>query len=460
MKASGLSFFCYNIGMKKLLSRKQVTELEDELLIDIEDKDNDYQRFLEERRALLPEKSEMEHIEQVIRISILEVFKKNKLLSASDDMNVGYFKYQDYFAIDYIKDYFNIIVASGDRNIGKSYSSHEIARDVVSKKKKFMLLRNIDDEVKAQLSSDTLESGWLTGNGWTYKGNSKSPNIVDINESEVGFYRALNTSAKFKSTDFPDTELIIWEEFNAVKIQDGYEKFVKMLSTIMRHNPNGKAILQANYVDQNDGTLQALGIGSKQLTKKDFVVFNWEVGAILINIPKGIYRMVSNKKNDLAYRASLAKYDVWKSQYGGGFSNEEPVNIINEKSFLKVEPVFNIYHAKTDYLSPASTKYSAFKMTLYHVWDENGEQHNVLTQTIGSNDKPIFIFDHVNKIMYPHANLISWTTLESLITHWNSGNLKTIDVKNHAAIVALFAVANKILENETFEITEVENMIE
>lgn len=446
--------------MKLIKGRKQELtneELEKDLLDDIIE-NNDYEQWLKERQDILPlTKEGREQVEQIIKIKILQVFAKIKQdkLENPNDPEIGWFKYRPFFEIDEIKDYFPIRVFSGDRNIGKSTSSREEMVNTVRNKGRFLFFRNIDDEVKEQISSH--EENFLFPNGWTNFGSAKLPNIVDLKGNLVGWYRAMNTSAKFKSIDFPNTKLIVWEEFNEVKIAKPFEKFVKMVSTAQRHNPDCVAIIQANYVDQFHEVLQALGLGYQKLTNKDIVAFNWESGAIIVNIPKGIYNSTQkDKSKDLGYRASLTSFDIWKSQYGGGFGNEEPINIIKESSFTSVTPIFNIYYQNT---SSTNRQYGAFKMTLYHVYDDNGKKHNVLTETKGSNNCPIFIYDVLNKILYPHAHLMSIDSLESLIYEWNIGNLKTTSLEVHAKISVLLANAKKALMNDEEDITKIENII-
>ena len=421
---------------------------------------DDYQLYLNERKAMLPgTKEEREKIEVIVKLQILDIFKEAKIMASGDDDNLGYFKYRPFREISYIKDFFPIISVSSDRNQGKSYSSHEEITRVAAMKRRFMMIRNIDDEVKAQIDSDSDQDGWLTDLGWTNGASAKMPNIIDLHKQVVGYYRALNTSSKFKSVDFPKVDLIVYEEFNEVGISDKYMKFVKFVSSIIRFNPDGWAILQANYVNQQDEMLQALGVGGKQLDVKDFVIFNWEVGAILVFVPKGIYRKPKDQKKDLAYRTSLGKFDVWKSQFGGGFSNEEPINIVSENSFTSIKPVFNIYHQNVSSRTASGKEYGAFKMTLYKVYDDEGRMQNVLTTTKGSNNKPIFIYDYLNKIKYPHAHLMDIASLDNLIEEWNTGNLKTTEMKTHEAITAMFAVAKRALQADDEYISEIENIV-
>lgn len=445
---------------KKVLTRDNIT---DDDIFGEEDLVNSYESFLNERAAILPPKEEMELVEERIRTGVLNMFKKAKIDALSNDEDKGFFRYEDLYAIPHVEDYFAIVMANGDRNIGKSTSSKRMLRDTVANNRRFMWWRNIDDEVEAQLASDMdEEKGFLPSNGWTYEGKAKSPNIVDMQGKTVGFYRPLNTSAKYKSTDFPNVDLIVYEEYNEVNISKKYYKMVKMISTVQRFNPRLKVILQANFTDQNDEVLQGLGMGLKKYDpKRDFCIFNWEVGSLIINIPKGVYRQPKNKKNDIALRASYGDYETYQSQFGGGFDQEEPVNIIDEKEFDSITPVFNILFDRAESINERAKSYSAFKMTLYNVVDNECNTHQVLMDTRGKNDAPIFIYDYLNSIRYPQAIMLEPITLDRLIKAWQAGNLKTVNMKTHVRVVALFANAKKYIDKtEKFLIEDIENVVE
>ena len=108
--------------------------------------DNDYQAFLDERKAMLSYKKEdRDKIELIIKLEILKIFREAREMAQGEDDNLGYFKYKPFRAIELLKENFPIISVSGDRNMGKSYSSHEEIRDVVAMDRRFMMIRNIDN---------------------------------------------------------------------------------------------------------------------------------------------------------------------------------------------------------------------------------------------------------------------------------------------------------------------------
>lgn len=470
-------FLWYNIVMKwKDMKKKKddekepsYTELYDNVISShINNDQDDYNKYLAERKQMLPETEEKrKEIEEEITLAVLKIWNAAKKDALSDNEDIGFFKYRPFFENELINKYFKIFGAVGDRNIGKTWSSREEIDDVIARQRRFMILRGIDDEVKAQLTSDMGDDGWLNDRGYDYEGELKSPTITKtfknpktqkiVSKQTVGYYRPVNTSSKFKSVDFPNVDLMIYEEFPEGNVQNKFYKLVKLMSTVMRFNTNGRLILQSNYTDQYDDILQSLGLGSRKLTEKDFIHFNWEVGALIIFIPSGIYRKPDSKK-DIAYRAALGKYSVWKNQYGGGFATEEPVNIINESEIAAVEPEFNIYYVNST-LRTANKAYGAYKMTLYHACDHDGNMHNILTEQQVPNDKPILIYDLLNKVQYPHAILMEIETLDSLLNHWNNGTLKTTSLDVHMKISALFASALKVLLKDEGNIEEIENIV-
>lgn len=422
---------------------------------------NDYEIWLAERKRVLPlDSKQRQQVEIIIKQYVLEIFKKSKEFVKNRDESGGWFKYRPFLEHPLISKYFMVLVANGDRNMGKSYSSKEEVRRVLDSGSKFMWIRNIDDEVSGQLRSDIEEGGWLTNLGLDYEGSSKMPNIIDKTGSTVGYYRALNTSSKLKSIDYPNTDLMVVEEFNEGNVSNKFFKLVKLLSTVFRNNPNGKLLLQSNYSTQHDDILQGLGMNAKALQAEDVLIFNWEIGSIIINIPRGVYHTAINDDKDIAYRASLGEFEVWKSQFGGGFRDEEPINLINEKDFTSVTPAFNIYHENVTARGEKSRLYGAYKMTLYHVYDSEGKKHSVLTRQNTPNNKPILIFDYLNKVRYPQAILLEASNLEHLINKWSKGQLKTTNLENHFLITSLFASALKVLaRDEDILIEDIESVV-
>ncbi|MCS5736447.1 UNVERIFIED_CONTAM: hypothetical protein RF648_18235 [Kocuria sp. CPCC 205274] len=83
--------------------------------------------------------SERQLIEAKIKLDIVKAFRKRK---------GDFFHYEDILEIPLLKEYFKIIVCTGDRNIGKSYSLRNI-----STKHKFVWMRNQRNELEAQVKS-------------------------------------------------------------------------------------------------------------------------------------------------------------------------------------------------------------------------------------------------------------------------------------------------------------------
>lgn len=216
-----------------------------ELMEYSEDKDR-FTLWLEERQKMLQSysKAYMERTELEIKKAILEIWKKRK---------GEFFHYEDYFSIEPLKRHFPMITTMGDRNIGKSTSMHRMFRDSVSQGKRFMKLRNKNNEMLLTLNSDLdPEKGYLTLLGLTKGGTKDAPDIYDAEgEKVVGYYRDVN-SGKFKSIEFPDVDNIGWDEFNSDNNRNKMANFLQLVTTVQRHRPDLKIITQANYVEQSD----------------------------------------------------------------------------------------------------------------------------------------------------------------------------------------------------------------
>ncbi len=412
---------------------------------------SNWEQWKKEREEILQELTDKEReiIEKEIKVEILKIFTKAKNAPDGDDLR--FFKYKPIRNIPHVKKWFKIMCVTGDRNIGKTTSAERECRDIVSAGKRFIKLRNIQDEVKECVVSD--EEKWLAPNNWSYT-NRTSPNIHITGEVEniVGYYRDVNTIGKFKSIEFPDVDLILWDEFNTrVAVKDKFQKFVEFVTTVQRHRKNLSVILQANYVDQNDVMLQKLGVGIEKLDKNEFVKFNWITGSIVILVPKGIYESVGDKKDNLGYRLSLADQKTYQSQYGGGFQPDTIGNVINMAKIANVDPIFNIYYnqyATNDTLG-------AFKMCLYDAFDKEGKRVLLLTELIEPNKVPIFVFDTFNEIKYPGTVLLEADKLDKIIALWQSEEIKTDSKETHHNITLLFSKAKSIIDKTKFYVEEI-----
>lgn len=413
----------------------------DEFVKSLEDRDvkDSYEQWKQERQSVLNLVSESERqlIEAKIKLDIVKTFRKRK---------GDFFHYEDILEIPLLKEYFKIIVCTGDRNIGKSYSLRNI-----STKHKFVWMRNQRNELEAQVKSH-IDIGWLENNGWELDGgiSSEAIDIVEImgKKNKVGYYRDVNTIGKYKSIDFPDVDLLAWEEFNSpVTISNKFEKFTTFVSTVQRHRPNLQVILQANYVDNTDEMLTKLGIPIGKLTKDQFVFFNWITGAINIFIPKGIYKSVSSKKDNLGYRLSLMEHDVWKSQYGAQFSNEELLNIIDSNDFTFIDPKYNLKFY-------SDIERQTISLTMYYVIDKDGMPHNFISTTRGNNNKPVLVVDYLSNVRYPGSLLVEPHQLENLVKAWHSFNLTTDNIEVFSLLIKLLATSQKQNENGNIKFIE------
>lgn len=428
----------------------------------IEENSNLFNEWIKEREAMLnrvPLK-ERKRIEKEINVFLKAMFLDAKTKGGQ------FFKYKPILENEHIKKHFNIITTAGDRNIGKSTSSHEEMKRVVDAGRRFIMMRNIQDEIKHQIKSDG--NGWMSDYGWLNDASQQSPEIVRIVEDKkkkgkavkqlIGWYRDLNTIGKFKSIEFQETDLLVYEEYNSevIGISDKWRRFSEFITTVQRHNNNLKILMQANYVHQNDVMLQKLGIGLTQLSKDKYCIINWIVGAIVIFIPKDTYKStgetLEEKSNKLGYRTSLADYETWNKQYGGTFISPYTTNVINDSDIGVVE------HAVCNMAHSTSSK-SEIMLTLYKAYDRKGEVINFFSQKMGENNAPVFVFDSISEMKHINAIKLDSESLENFISAWKSNKIKTSSSEVYDSLTRIFGKAKSVIDRSEFKIEEIPDFI-
>lgn len=412
-----------------------------------------FEIFLEERAKRLNYLSEDKRKEIELKISIF-VTKTFKDIKNSKEEH--FFSYEPFLEHPLIKKYFMMYCFTGDRNIGKTTSSKKYASKVVANGKKFMMLRNIDDEVEQQANSD--EEHWWPSNAFFRGGTSKMPNVENINEEIVGYYRAVNTIGKFKSIEFPDVWLAIYEEFNSeVRMQKGrFRRFSEFITTLQRHNSEMRLILQANYVNQDDEMLQKLGVGLEEISPTKLVIFNWITGALIVFIPKGIYKSTSNdeekERKYLGKGLALNDHETWVKQFGGRFVSHRRTNIINSTNIVAIKDVmYNMC------FSPVSN--SDITLTMYRAYDKKNNLINYFTQQMGENEAPTLVFDNFSELKNINAIRLESDMLESLIIAWKNNEIKTDSSDTYDLIIRVLSNAKKVIDNSGFFIGEIENLV-
>lgn len=412
---------------------------------------NLYDKFLKERQEMLdrvPEE-ERKRIELEINVFLAKLFNENKKKGNQ------YFKYDPILENEWIKKYFPIIATAGDRNIGKTTSLKEQYRKKVANGRRFMHLRNINDETIEQVRSD--EEVFLNPMLWENTGTAKMPVITDMNENIVGWYRDINTIAKFKSIEFPKTGIVGYEEFNTeVRVtKDKFRRFSEFVTTLQRHQKDLQVILQANFVSQDDQMLQYLGVGLEKLDNK-LCVINWITGAIVIFIPKGVYKSTSDdieeKAKYLGYMLALSDFETWSKQYGGEFLSHHDTNIINQSNINAVEKCeFNIALSRTTA--------DPIILSMYKAYDKKGEIVNFFSSKMGDNNAPVFVFDPMSELRYINAVRLEPTALDYLINEWKSDNIKTASSDIYDLVLRVFSSAKKIIEQVEWKVQELEDFV-
>lgn len=383
-----------------------------------------FEKLVAQREELINKHSEKDRlmIEENIRAAFKAILERRR-----DD----YFNYDDFEEIPNIN-LFPIRTFTSDRNIGKSYSSFKQMQKVNDMGRTWIKMRNNQDEAKASANSDLHN---YFENKVTMKGG-KNADVYAENGDLLGYYRDINTSAKYKSTDFPNVKLIIWDEFNSrVQVTDKASKFIEFVSTVIRFKKDVTIIAMSNYVNPNDEWLLATQ-ASEDENKE--IVFNWFSGTINFFIPSGIYKSVGDVTENLGYRLALTNPKLFKTQYGGEFAQDKPVNVRNFNDVIAYTPHYNIYY---DDVAIDTREYGAYRMTLITGYLRSGSSKLILLEQFEPNDKPIIVYDIKTLVRYPSAKLFDIETLAPLINKWFRNEIFTTDIATHKRIVKMFTLS-------------------
>lgn len=80
----------------------------------------------------------------------------------------------------------------------------------------------------------------------------------------IGYYFALNISARYKSVSYPDVKMVVLEEFMAPPgsryLTDEFDLLTNLISTIKRHRTDFVVYLLGNTVDRSNPILKAMNI--------------------------------------------------------------------------------------------------------------------------------------------------------------------------------------------------------
>lgn len=348
---------------------------------------------------------------------IKRLLKKNMIKNSNN-----YFNLNDIMQIKLVKKFFNSIIITGDRSIGKSYQMLEYCIEKFNNdSSKFIWLRSLDitaEEVLARNFKRFQLEGWMILQKQKIVFvpiDPKKPASMNNVKEVVGYFLGLKNQTKKKSIEFGKVDTIIMDEFSdGVNIKNKLKQFVEFLSTAIRHNTKTKIIMSANYLNQADPILINLGLEQKK-GKVPMVVFNWISGGLLWNIPKGHYQLDSIKLTP-AYRWAVASpIEIFRSQYGGEFSNDYEYNI---------RPL-NSFHPKKDL---CFLYIDSQKLILGESIVNKSKVHYIVDYEKRPKPKknlPIFVFTKSDDLLYKTAKPISKIVFKKLEYAWRHETLFT-----------------------------------
>ncbi len=377
--------------------------------------ENIYDHFESEKVRIISKVPDTtkKRIEKSITKQVKENMKKNK----SNFLNVG-----DLLDIKDISKYFEVILINGPRAIGKSYSVKQfLMKRYREHKERFVWVRNTETQSLKNLKNDGLfwkEFGYeiFPGNGAVVSLNDDNKSVNNKNVKDItGWYLGLKTSKNNKSIDYKGTRWIHFEEYSdGTKIEDKFDKFTSLVSTVFRLRTDGVVIMSANMISQSEPFLARLGMDQKKGVSK-LLTFNWLVGAIIWNIPKDYYKK-NTGKDLLAYKLSLAGgVELYKQEYGGQFTSEYSHNIKKITNFKNVIDKYII-------------RYDNLKWIV--CYDKQTKEHYIVDWERRRNDSVReYVINKKDYNKYKQSKMIPYKTLKFLNVLWKREEIFTDEIK-------------------------------
>ncbi len=376
--------------------------------------ENNYEHFESEKTRILskvPDDTKRK-VEKSITKQIKENMKKNK----TNFLDVG-----DLLNIKEVKKHFQIILINGPRAIGKSYSTKQfLMKRFREDGERFCWLRNTETQAIKNLKNDGLfwkEYGYeiFPGNGSviTLANEDKSVNNKNVKDI-VGWYLGLSTSKNNKSIDYVGTKWIHFEEYSdGTNVQEKYDKFTSLVSTIFRLRTDGIIVMSANMISQSEPFLARLGLDQRKGSTK-LLTFNWLAGAMIWNIPKNHYKKTT-EKDLLSYRLALAGgFQLFNQEYGGQFSSEYGFNI---KKITSLKNVVDKFILRYD------------KVKLMVCYDTQTNEHYVVDWERRHNDNVReFVVLRKDELQYKNSRMIPYRILKNLNYLWKREEIFTNEI--------------------------------
>jgi len=417
---------------------------------------DEYYRQLEEVKNEIPDEEKL-RIETIITAKFKENLKR--------DGNI-YFTSSSLLDILEVNKYFNLFAFLGDRGIGKSYDARAKCVEVSKNNRQFLWIRNNDKTKKAFLKSDGFNV-WLNENNWMVDKSSgrifKYADNVEVVEFDskgkekktdneiitCGWIVDMNTIYSQKSIDYPQVDLIIWEEFDDdSEVKELNDKFISFIETVQRDRTDEvKAYFISNFTNPYNDINAMLGNSVDKIYNDSPLVFDWVVRSITYKIPMGYYKKNRGRnKRSIADRLVLKNPNKFKTDYGGGYRiDKENMTSLNEIEYDNKKHLFNV--VITDNLNQYHTLgiYKTIK------WDRTGiveKGKNILLFSkitlIDNMNVPLYIYDKKCVSVFPDAELIELNKFNKFVNWWRNQGI--LCLWNSDRIVARIFI-NEIYKN-------------
>lgn len=265
-----------------------------------------------------------------IKHSLDKIFKKSYKQNKYNKDIKAYFDWDPILKIKEISQCkVKMIAAIGGRNIGKTTANKRACEEVVKQGRRFVWLRVHDGEKEEFIATENGD--WFLKNNW--KCSPKDGIVSTPTGQIVGWCLSITSKLTSKSFERSGTDIVILDEFSLPDPPKALvAKFVRMLTTIQRQNPNMMVLLAANFVSSKDPFLEFFGF--KELTNTgDICKVNWLTGTMALFIADDIYYSFKTVDN-IGYTASLQDYNTWKTEYATGFNdyNDHVADLTKMKS--------------------------------------------------------------------------------------------------------------------------------
>ena len=232
------------------------------------------------------------------------------------------------------------------RNIGKTWAGWIVAeKESLSVNNKLVYLRNSDKNligIRGEFNAKFKNKFYMSKMHIYNMVFDKSKERYITNDL-IGYVASISTYGQNKSMEYKNVNFIFYDEFNSKElITDIYWKFINLITSFIRQNPNVYILALANRDNENNPYSVTLGMDDYEIQEEDItfkvndrndIAIYWtELGTNWIN--------KVNNRDTLFYE--LAKYDSSSLKYlEGEYMIKKPKQVLNSR---KIIPTFKAKH--------------------------------------------------------------------------------------------------------------------